>query len=68
VSWEKGRGGSGVSHRGLQRLEQRRRRASDGDEMVVVNHSADKALEAEWSKVGGQDECGGELWCSGCLL
>jgi hypothetical protein len=39
-----------------------------GDKLATVNPSMDNALEAKWSEVGGQDECGGERWCSGCLL
>jgi hypothetical protein len=42
--------------------------SSDGDEVAAVNPSVDNALEAKWSEVGGQDECGGEWRCSECLL
>jgi hypothetical protein len=45
-----------------------------GDELAMVMKqwrfipSADNMLEAKWNEVGGQDECGGERWCLGCLL
>jgi hypothetical protein len=38
------------------------------DDVAAVNPSTDKVLEVKWSRVGGQDECSGELWCTGCLL